>query len=285
MSCINCSKKRQCCFKSCTLDKSNVLKEYITNRLEQNERLQEKLIVIIDPVETLKLQITEKEDQLIKLRSAIQESKQRLIMKNEEVKKLNSIIKPPPVQSKDVFSSQSEYLKSLAEKIEEKKKQLRIAEETLATTRMECFQQVFRIFPIKIHIVTESNSFEDWVIVNDTEQQKEQITIRNSRTSKNPFTSFKEELTAFSHTFQLVKILIMIFNFFPPKRLPSLRDLCIGDREMPKYSLWISLCDTIIHLCAHIGMTNDKLETSHPYRNLIEMATFLGSDPANFMKF
>ncbi|EGT42782.1 hypothetical protein CAEBREN_31046 [Caenorhabditis brenneri] len=282
MSCINCSKKRPCCFKSCTLDKSNVLKEYITNRLEQNERLQEELIMIIDPVESLKLQITEKEDRLIKLRLAIQETKQRKIIKTKEVEKLNSIIKFP-VQSKDVFLSQSEYLKNLTEKMEEKKKQLRIVEETLATTRMECFQQVFRIFPIKIHFVTEPNSFEDWVIVNDTDQQQqEQITIRNSRTSENPFTNFKEELAAFSHTFQLVKILIMIFNFSPPKRLPSLRELCIGNGKMTKDSLWINLCDTVIHLCAHVGMPMDKLENSSPYKNLIEMTTFLGSDPANF---
>ncbi|CCF23370.1 MRG domain-containing protein [Caenorhabditis elegans] len=306
MNCKNCNKKTNCCCKKCTLEKLKIYsrRENITQRYEEKERLQAEILAFIDPTESLKEQITIKEDRLIKLHIAVENAKMRIAMKQSEVNKLDTTPHSKPSQFDAVFTSQSNFISRADIKKKEKSERLTKLEEEVAKKRLKYCIHACRIFPVQVYdvnvesVTVKSKNSKNWAVVNDSELQKGlRIAIRNSYINDKLRAKLANQLSngtislpldlhppfaAFTNTLQLVHLLSVIFNFRPPETL-SHHDLCIRER-WTKESLnrdWSTLCDAVIYLCIFIGMSHTKLKYTDPHHNLIALASFVVNDYNN----
>ncbi|CAP24657.2 Protein CBR-EPG-8 [Caenorhabditis briggsae] len=309
MICKNCNKKINCWCKKCTLEKLKLYsrRENITQRFEEKERLQSEILRIIEPTESLKEQITQKEENLMKLRVAVESAKMRIAMKQNEVNKLDAAQQHKPAQFETVFNSQTNFLARAKVKKEEKAVVLAKIEDEIAKKRRQYCIHACHIFPVQVYdvnvesVALKSKNSKNWAVVNDSELQTGlRIAIRNSYINDKLRAKLANQLSngtitlplelhapfaAFTNTLQLVHLLSVIFNFRPPETL-SHHDLCIRER-WTKESLnrdWSTLCDAVIYLCVFIGMPPAKLKYIDPHHNLIALASFVVNDYNNIIR-
>ena len=179
MICKNCNKKINCWCKKCTLEKLKLYsrRENLTQRYEEKERLQAEVLAFIDPTESLKEQISIKEERLIKLRVLVENAKMRIAMKQNEINKLDATPQSKPSQFEAVFQSQTNYLTKAAAKKEEKAARLAKLEDEVAKIRLQYCIHACRIFPVQVYdvnvesVALKANS-KNWAMVNDSELQK-----------------------------------------------------------------------------------------------------------------
>ncbi|EGT42790.1 hypothetical protein CAEBREN_13933 [Caenorhabditis brenneri] len=309
MVCKNCSKKINCLCKKCTLEKLKLYsrRENIQQRFEENQRLLTEIVRIMEPTDTLKEEITMKEDKIMKLKVAVENAKMRIAMKQNEINKLDAVPKQKASQFEAVFASQEKFLKKSAVKKVEHAARLATLEEEVAKIRLQMCVHACRIFPVQVFdvnvesVTAKSKNSKNWAVVNDSELQKGlRIAIRNSYINDKLRAKLANQLSngtislpldlhppfaAFTNTLQLVHLLSVIFNFRPPETL-SHHDLCIRER-WTKESLnrdWSTLCDAVIYLCVFIGMPPAKLKYTDPHHNLIALASFVVNDVKNIIK-
>lgn len=309
MICKNCNKKINCFCKKCTLEKLKLYsrRENITQRHEEKERLQAEILSLIEPTETLKEQITTKEDKLMKLRVAVENAKMRVAMKQNEINKLDATPQYRSSQFDAVLTAQTNFLRRASGRKEEQSAALAKMEEELAKARLQACIQACVLFPVQVYdvnvesVAVKSKNSKNWAVVNDSELQTGlRIAIRNSYINDKLRAKLANQLSngtislplelhppfaAFTNTLQLVHLLSVIFNFRAPETL-SHHDLCIRER-WTKESLnrdWLTLCDSVIYLCVFVGMPVSKLKYLDPHHNLIALASFVVNDIKNIIR-
>ncbi|CAB3410900.1 unnamed protein product [Caenorhabditis bovis] len=299
MFCACCNKKTSCNCKKCTLECLAFYsrKERLFLRNSEKKRYQNEIEKLQADMASNCAEIASRYERVSALRSQVENAKMRIeIKRGESVSLKEQLSKKDFKQFEIIFKSQEKKLEELNDYKMKYEKELDRKETMLAKTRHLLCLTACRIFPIQeIEVDVEDiekpmESSKNWALVNTTEAGR-RYKIRGGYINdslKNRLTTaiaggtitlppeMKPPFAAFVHTVQLVHLLNVIFNFRPPHQI-SHRELCIRERWSSDCftNEWQNLCDSVIYLCAYLGMKAANLKYSIPHANILEFGSFV----------